>query len=74
MPWPTEKRHRDRNSKNLGRTHITPIIITKETITKTISSIKMTLPEPVVQALDKIDAFMAKYPTVSQYGEGSFEW
>ena len=30
----------------------------------------MTLPPPVVQAIDKIDTFMAKYPTVSQYGEG----
>ena len=29
----------------------------------------MTIPEPVVQALEKIDSFIAKYPTVSQYGK-----
>ena len=29
----------------------------------------MALPQPVMDALDKIDVFMAKYPTLSQYGK-----
>ncbi len=28
-----------------------------------------TIPEPVIQALEKVDTFMAKYPTVTQYGK-----